>query len=198
MPDVRQIPLTHGKVALVDTDDLVLVGQRNWRASLLNGRWYVVSGHQIMLHRFLLDPPPGIPVAFVDGDALNCRRANLRLRRGSPAVPASGAALAGQCRYVGVRRLADGRFSAYASYRGQTHYLGQFATERDAALAYNVGYRLLRGYDVRRSGGPGPNHVPPAVPLDELEAAIASLATRLGTARHSYRDDDKKATGGTA
>ncbi len=174
MGDTRQIQLTHGKVALVDTDDLVLVESRTWRASLLNGRWYVVSGHQLMLHRFLLDPPPCTPVAFVNGDALDCRRANLRLRRGSPAAPT------GEHRYVGVRPLATGRFTAYVTYRGQNHYLGQFATERDAALAYNVAFRLLRGWDERRAGGPGPNDVPAAIPIDDLWAMICELAGQAG------------------
>ena len=34
-----QIPLTHGEVALVDADDLVLVKSRRRRAACINGRW---------------------------------------------------------------------------------------------------------------------------------------------------------------
>ena len=180
----RQIPRTHGKVAIIDAADWeeAMASGRTWRAACYDGKWFAVSGHTLRLHRLLMDPPPRIPVAFVNGDTLDCRRANLRLRRDLERARRRE-------RYIGVRRLASGRYSARMWHAGRRVYLGTFQTARDAALAVNVGYRVLRGHDARRDGA-GPNIVRAAFTAEDLQA----LAQRLGADGTALPDQSDSAS----
>lgn len=83
-----------------------------------------------------------------------------------------------ESRYTGVVSSEHGRFGARIRDRGKYRWLGTYATERDAAFAFNVAARLLRGH---HSGGV--NDVPPAVSLDDLEAVIRDLAGLTAPAR---------------
>lgn len=171
---VRRIPLTRGKSAIVDAADVELVSARYWRAACYNGKWLAVSGHSLRLHRLLLDAPPGIPVAFVNGDTLDCRRSNLCLRRDLERGLRHE-------RYIGVRRLASGRYSARLWHDRRKVYLGTYQTARDAALAVNVGWRLLRGCDAR-SGDLPPNSIPFAATTADLIESVQRLdADRAAT-----------------
>jgi hypothetical protein len=203
--DVRQIPLTHGKIALVDAADYERVAAHEWSAVRVHGRWYATRDvkdpkrRQLLLHRFIFGAAPRVQVGFVNGDSLDCRRRNLQLRRGAgrnvPAplreafpresLPVIEAKTPPRRRYVGIVPQRNGSFGASITL-GRTirRWLGTYATERDAALAVNVGARLLRGVD-RRFGDVDVNDVPPAVPLDELEAAARALACGVQTERES-------------
>lgn len=89
--------------------------------------------HPIMLHRFILDAPPGKDVDHIDGDGLNNARANLRLT--SRAINASN-------RKHG--KPVQGTFFDKASKKwrvqivtgGVTLEVGRFETESDATEAY--------------------------------------------------------------
>ena len=93
---IVEVPLTQGKVAIVDAQDAERVlchkwyTQRNYTSS--HDLWYAVTsiqkggGTQILLslHRFILQLPPRIPqVDHRDCDGLNNRRSNLRLASNS-------------------------------------------------------------------------------------------------------------------
>jgi HNH endonuclease len=84
---IAEVPLTRGKVAIIDIDDAERVSAYQWRGIVSDGIWYAAtqpprSGGTratILLHRFLLDSPAHAEVDHIDGDGLNCRRSNLRL-----------------------------------------------------------------------------------------------------------------------
>lgn len=85
---MKMITLTQGKYAKVDDADFDALNQHNWQATFQGGRWYAVrqetrrgKRRNIRLHRAVIDVPPFVPVAFEDGDSLNCQRANLSLSR---------------------------------------------------------------------------------------------------------------------
>jgi hypothetical protein len=84
-------------------------------------------------------------------------------------------ALAHRAVYTGVARLANGTFQAQISDGGSSVYLGVFATARDAALAYNVAHRILRGLNCKWADQHPPNDVEPAIPCSELEEMIAAF-----------------------
>lgn len=87
---MREIPLTRGKVTLVDEEDFDLVSAFRWRASpsVHKGEiigWYAARSaprnerpSTIYLHRFLLGVGPDKYVDHRDHDGLNNRRENIR------------------------------------------------------------------------------------------------------------------------
>ena len=83
------IPLTRGKVAIVDLDDLHAVGRKKWYAEPCGNRYKghsyravrEVKGHKVFLHREVMGQEPGgeIRVRHLDGNCLDCRRENLEI-----------------------------------------------------------------------------------------------------------------------
>lgn len=142
-PTVIGIPLTRGKITLVDADDY---------GALAGYRWYYAKGYAARslrsapnaiprhwaMHRQILTVPPGYSVDHINHDTLDNRRANLR-----PATPAE------QARNQRPRRDTTsslkgvswhglvGRWAARIRVDGRLVVLGYFATEVEAGLAYD-------------------------------------------------------------
>lgn len=85
---MREIPLTHGKVALVDDEDYERLSQYHWMASREHRSWYAVRapprrGNEhpklIRMHREILGASDGEDVDHKDGDGLNNQRGNIRI-----------------------------------------------------------------------------------------------------------------------
>src|ERR1700745_3514525 len=78
---MQEIPLTQGKVALVDDEDYELVAQYKWHAHVTwDKKWYAKThSGKLTMHKFLLNPPSDMEVDHVNGDGLDNRRQNLRI-----------------------------------------------------------------------------------------------------------------------
>jgi hypothetical protein len=90
------------------------------------------------LHRFILDLRRGDPreVDFLNGNGLNCRRENLRIKTKSQRGQNMRKRTGTTSRYRGVARRRDtGRWTAYVCAGGSFKSLGCFDDERRAALA---------------------------------------------------------------
>lgn len=82
------IPLTQGKVAIVDDEDYEALAVHKWCAAGLHGKFRAsrlvrVRPYQqvnVYMHREILGAAPGQKVRFIDGDGLNLRRRNLELQ----------------------------------------------------------------------------------------------------------------------
>jgi len=145
-----RILLDHGLSALVDHADLLRLAPFRWRAECRNGRWFAIhrergsdgSGARwrtILLHRMLLDAPPGTLVVHVNGNSLDNRRSNLRvatrrevgMQRRPNRKNASG--------YKGVtRERRTGRWRAVLTVAGEKVPLGYYATAEEAARVYDA------------------------------------------------------------
>ena len=79
------IPLTQGKVALVDAGDLPLIASHSWCADPSLHTWYAqtrIAGRTIRMH-LLLVGATGLRIDHINGDGLDNRRSNLRLSTAS-------------------------------------------------------------------------------------------------------------------
>lgn len=142
---LKKLVLTKGKAALIDDADYERASQFKWQAVYKKG-WYAsrrpyIDGKQpkeILLHRYILDAPDEMQVDHIDGDGLNCTRANMRLctlaentrNRKRPVTNTSG--------YKGVSwHKLRGKWRAEIGVNGRNKHLGLFESKDAAALAYN-------------------------------------------------------------
>jgi hypothetical protein len=153
-----EIPLTQGKIAVIDDADWELVAPFKWYAQKApNGRWYARTSawnpetrttSKLPMHRLLLGVTGyETKVDHRDGDGLNNRRSNIRActnaenirNRPKDSVPTSS-------RYKGVTwSKPNQRWFASICFEGQQIHLGSFRVEEDAARAYNEAATRLFG-----------------------------------------------------
>lgn len=123
--------------ALVDARDADLA-RRTWSRHIAG--YAVRSGGKVLLHREILSlsPGDGLQADHINGDRLDCRRANLRVvtqRQNFQNQPAS----TGSSRFRGVSWEARRqRWVAYGTLDGRRRHVGYFATEQEAAEAVSA------------------------------------------------------------
>lgn len=132
-----------GRVALVDDEDYELVAGYNWCASEHPGVTYALTAIQrdgknttIRMHKLLTGWPR---TDHINGNGLDNRRTNLR-----PVSQAQNQAnqrpwRGGSSQYKGVYRHRHGqKWAAMIQAGGDKRHLGLFASEEDAARAYDA------------------------------------------------------------
>ena len=132
---MKEIPLTQGKVTLVDDEDYDMV--------CAAGSWsykepgYARSYKHGRLHRWLLRPRDGLNVDHINGNGLDNRMCNLREATQSQNLMNSRPRVGWTSKYKGVSiNRASGKWMATIRIDGENKYLGIFENEVDAANAY--------------------------------------------------------------
>ena len=147
---VHRIPLgrKHTRYALVDDGDAALVARFRWHLhNNGHGNEYVRGtrlgepGRWVYLHTLITG---FARVDHWDGDGLNNQRANLRPATRSQ-NGANESSRGGTSRFKGVCWHDCGRWMARITVNAQGRYLGLFATEEDAARAYDAAAREVFG-----------------------------------------------------
>ena len=133
---MREIPVTQGRVALVDSEDYPLVAGRKWSCSSGAAMRYE-CGVPTYMARLIMDAPDGIEIDHINGDRLDNRRCNLRLCTHRQNLRNRKRQDNGSSRYKGVHKSA-GKWRAMIGYDGKLYHLGYFADEEEAARAYNA------------------------------------------------------------
>lgn len=138
----RWVPLSKGFFALVDEADYEAVSAHYWSAgNMLGGHPYPcrrVDGDAIYLHRVLARAGPSDFVDHINGDILNNRRANLRLCTKKENLRNRRKRAGCLSPYKGVVRTRGGRWEARVTVDGKAIYAGSYATDADAARAYDA------------------------------------------------------------
>ena len=143
---MKRIPLTKGKVALVDDEDYDKLMKFKWFTKVLKTNFYAIRNANrrlrekpttIRMHRVILGvQEPSVLVDHKDHNGLNNCRSNLRLvnpaqnnwnRRSKPGSSS---------RFVGVSfHKRDKKWQAQIYLNGKIVHLGQHGTEREAVTA---------------------------------------------------------------
>jgi len=136
---MKDIPLTRGKVALVDDEDYERVNQFRWAAHKRGNTWYAYRNAPsfVRMHKFILAGHPEIDHA--NGNGLDNQKRNLR-----PATRSQNTAngqkhvdgLTSRFRGVSFSKESK-RWVAYIGVSGHHFNLGYYDSEDDAAISYN-------------------------------------------------------------
>jgi hypothetical protein len=152
---VREIPLGRGKVALVDDEDFDRLNVFRWNAGGGYARRLDWNGpgqkrNGVLMHRVVMDAQPGREVDHINGNGLDNQKANLRLcshlqnSRNRKKQVLTGTRPSSSP-FKGVYRRTGGKWAASIRIDQRQVYLGTFATEAEAALAYAKAAREHHG-----------------------------------------------------
>ncbi len=133
---------------VIGKDQCAIIDERD--SHLLDRKWFLTNhGYvvfnafekTILLHRAILGSPlNGLEIDHIDGNKLNNQRENLRLvthRVNSQNLSYHRGEKKKSSKYVGVRWCKTGKkWRADIQIDGKNKYLGYYATEKLAALAY--------------------------------------------------------------
>lgn len=166
---MKQIPLTQGKVALVDDQDFEYLNQWKWHIhskssiyasrsfnykSAETGKW---TCKQIFMHHIILPTPEGLFVDHINGNRLDNTRKNLRLctieenARNSKACNNKG-------NPKGITwKPSLKKWEAKIRANKKTLYLGVYKEIEDAARAYDEAAKIYFG-DFARLNNVGELH----------------------------------------
>lgn len=151
-----RVPLTRGEWADIDFCDLRRVIKHSWCLRKYGGKGKTTYGEaniktdgkwkRVLLHRFLLQPPPEVFIDHKDRNGLNCRRDNLRMTTRNGNQHNTGPHCDSRSKYKGVSWHTKGqKWVAQITVNRQHQHLGLHDTEELAAKAYDAAARRLHG-----------------------------------------------------
>ena len=156
---MKEIPLTQGKIALVDDVDYEQLAKHRWYSNKReypnSSRWYAqrnakhtdaVNGRKIVyMHQAIMGVKNNLEIDHINGDGLDNRRANLRFCSHSENM-ANQRKTRGSSIYKGVSwHKAARKWSAKIKQSGHKMHIGYFDAEEEAARAYDARASELYG-----------------------------------------------------
>lgn len=153
---MKKIPLTKGKVALVDDADYRYLNRWRWRVIKPDKIFYAIRHSpriqgkrtEIYMHRQILRLHPGNKkqADHINGDGLDNRRCNLRACTNRENACNQRSQSGRSSKYKGVIwDHRDGKWQVYVKFNGRKKHLGLFNDEVEAAKAYDAAAKLLFG-----------------------------------------------------
>jgi hypothetical protein len=142
---MKEIPLTRGKVALVDDEDYPELSKHRWYAHKERNVYYAVrmaprtngKKHTIRMHAAIVGTPKGMGTDHINGNGLDNRRENLRIvttreNQQNQHIPRTS-------KYPGVSwHKKSGKWIARIRVSGKQRYLGIYDSEEKAARRYRI------------------------------------------------------------
>ncbi len=149
--EVREIELSFGKTAIVDSEDFERLKDYKWCVVMRKGEpWYAKTvspeGRLISMHRLIMNAPRGMLVDHRDHNGLNNRKGNLRICTNAQNTHNRRPCKGGTSRHKGVHfDKQHKRFRAAIGHKSKRYNLGRFDNEDDAGRAYDKKARELFG-----------------------------------------------------
>jgi len=135
---MKTIPLTQGKIAVVDDADYERVIQHKWCYDSGGYATANVNGKQQRMHRFILKAKRGEHVDHANMNGLDNQRSNIRICNNSQNHANTRLRSDNTTGYKGVSYITrDDRFQAKIQVNGHHMNLGYFTDPKLAAIAYN-------------------------------------------------------------
>jgi len=146
----KEIPLTKGKMAIVDDDDFERVSKRSW---YYHPNGYAINiervmGHKktVYMHRFIIGDIGRLQVDHQNGNKLDNRKSNLRPCTVNENQANSGKRKKNTSGYCGVSRQGGTKeWYAKIGFNKNTIWLGSYDTPDAAARAYDAAARVAFG-----------------------------------------------------
>lgn len=152
---MKEIPLTQGKVALVDDEDFYWLSRHKWcshtsRKYSYGMRSLPIAGSKnnkaLWMHRCIVACPIGFDVDHIDGNGLNNQKSNLRIAKRA-GNSANSNVVSRSTGFKGVRLAPEcvNRWEARIVKDGKISRLGNYGTPEEAAAAYDRAAFLAHG-----------------------------------------------------
>lgn len=141
---------THTQFARVEEEDAASLVQHWWRVDS-NGYAYRNEGtaqknlRYILMHRQIMGAPKGVQVDHQNRVRLDNRRQNLRFASFGQQADNAGLRKDNTSGFKGVSLTKSGRWCAQIQHRRSYYWLGTFDTPEEAAEAYAVKAKELKG-----------------------------------------------------
>lgn len=145
---MRSIPLTQGKVAIVDDDDYEEISRHKWHYAKVGyaARRDASLGVIVYMHRVIMDTPKGITTDHVNHDKLDNRRENLRIATQAENCCNKQMDCRNKTGFKGVDWFKQTRrWRARVKVHRKVHHIGYFSTKEEAARAYDKVAPQLHG-----------------------------------------------------
>lgn len=140
---MKIIPLTQGKVALVDAKDFERLSQYKWCALLKHpkiGYWIAtttIENKKISMHRFIMNFPKNKEVDHKNHNGLDNQRCNLRICTHAENQQNKNV-FKGISKFKGVTKHKFARkWMSHIGFNCKSIHLGYFNSEIEAARAYD-------------------------------------------------------------
>lgn len=151
---MKEIPLTQGKVALVDDEDYLELSKYKWQVRMYPKTGYATRAERIggnvvhyRMHRLIMRPPYGKDIDHINGNGLDNRRENLRIVSRRKNLQNRHTPKTSQ--YPGVSWYnRKKRWKGDIRYNGKSRHLGYYKDELEAATVYRVACKVLFNEDV--------------------------------------------------
>lgn len=138
----RIIPLTRGKVAIVDDDDFERINAYKWFYHSQGYAACMFGRKMVLMHRVIMNTPQGMETDHANRDRLDNRRENLRICTQSQNQSNRAIGTNNTSGYKGVSwRPEKSKWLAHITVNGQRKHLGYFDTPEQAADAYDEASR---------------------------------------------------------
>ena len=132
----KQIPITKGKVTIVDDDDYDLLVQWKWHLSNGYAKTCVGKGKLRPMHDAIVSHDPTLCVDHINGDRLDNRKANLRVCTKRQNSYNRRIGKNNKTGFKGVFKQRN-RFRAVICWDYKLIHLGMFDTPEEAGAAYD-------------------------------------------------------------